>query len=499
MNPSENPGGTRERWVACFHATKSRVSMFQVRRAHAYPRLRRVKACNPPSEHGWTRRMPGAWKAISLTAVILIAAGTGAPSFPKERVGDDVAPVVGRMQIRETDHFTIAYDTSYEALRPLIGRLEGTYDAILRFVAGSGLSSEAPTDRMEVILFNRHEDFTRYLAGIGLRGASVAGIYHQQSNVAAFCNMADNPDLQQITRRIEQFRKQLQQLEGKRSRAPGTRRRRRELRGHLSTLRLRRDALVKRFNRFVIQHEAAHQMFFNLGVHIHGADNPNWLVEGLACQFEVPQRQAGAPRTANLPVLAGGQAAGGMLSRDEVAGKHVPGPQSTCLPPPAAGEVMPPTRTPAKRNDVPTQASRRTSGSHTTLRINHVRLGDFRDALHAAPNAKSISDDAYGKAFADGSFVSLADLISDPKLLGGHVAFRYAQAWALVYYLQPTQRDAFVTYLRRLRTRTPGETAEPLREIDEFKSAFGEPDEAFQRAWVKYMLRLRFDRREAGR
>ncbi len=38
----------RERRVACFHATKSRVSMFCPRGGHAYLRLRRAKACHPP-------------------------------------------------------------------------------------------------------------------------------------------------------------------------------------------------------------------------------------------------------------------------------------------------------------------------------------------------------------------------------------------------------------------------------------------------------------------
>lgn len=401
--------------------------------------------------------MPAAWKTISLTTVMLIALRPAAAGpFPPDRNEASVLLAIAGegFRIHQTDHFNIAYDTSYEALRPLTGRFEGTYNAILRFVAGYGLVSEVPADRLEVILFSQRDDFTRYLAGIGLRGGSVAGIYHQQSNIAAFCDTVTNPDLQQITVRIEQVRKQFQQLKADRSRAgvriPSRtmRKRQRELQGRLSTLRLQHDGLIKRFNRFVIQHEAAHQMFFNLGVHVRGADNPNWLVEGLACQFEIPQPQAGGPPVASPPTSGAGHAARGIL------------------------------------------------------RVNHARLGDFREALHAAPDAKSVSDEAYREALTGGSFISLADLISDPKLFGesgGNIALRYAQAWALVYYLHRARRDAFATYLRRLSTRTPGETAERLREIDEFQAAFGEPDEAFQRAWVRYMLRLRFDRREAGR
>ncbi len=63
----------------------------------------------------------------------------------------------------------------------------------------------------------------------------------------------------------------------------------RELETHLTSLTTQREVFVKRFNRTVIQHEAAHQILFNIGVHVTGADNPPWLIEGLACQFEVPQ------------------------------------------------------------------------------------------------------------------------------------------------------------------------------------------------------------------
>ena len=33
-------------------------------------------------------------------------------------------------------------------------------------------------------------------------------------------------------------------------------------------------------------------MLFNMGVHSRRADNPQWLMEGLACQFEVPESRA---------------------------------------------------------------------------------------------------------------------------------------------------------------------------------------------------------------
>jgi len=368
----------------------------------------------------------------ALTAALSTSAASPPALPPDQEAAARLLTIGGEgFQIRETDHYTLAYDTPYEALRPLIGRLEGTYDAIWRFCEASDLEVKPPGSRLEVLLFARYEDFSEYLAGIGLRAGSVAGAYDPRTNVSAFCHVESSPGLAQITGQMEQVQKRLKRLNGQRSGSPA-RQRREHLQQHLSKLRLQRDALTKKFNRLVIQHEAAHQMLFNIGVHVRGADNPLWLTEGMACQFEVPQ----------------------------------------------AGSTRP------------------------MRRINHLRLADFRDALGASPDVKSISEEVYEEALASRRLVPLVDLITDDELFTGQerdVVFRYAQAWALVYYLHHRNREEFVTYLRRLGTRKPGEHVARQREIEEFESAFGKPDEAFQRRWITYMLELRFDRREAGR
>ncbi len=368
----------------------------------------------------------------ALTATFSTSAASPPALLPDQEAAARLLTIGGEgFRIRETDHYTLAYDTSYEALRPLIGRLEGTYDAIWRFCEANGLGVRLPASRLEVLLFARYEDFAEYLAGIGLRAGSVAGAYDPRTNVSAFCHVESSPGLAQINGQIEQVQKRLKRLKGRESGA-SARERREHLRRHLSKLRLQRDALTKKFNRLVIQHEAAHQMLFNVGVHVHWADNPLWLTEGMACQFEVPQ----------------------------------------------AGSARP------------------------MGRINHLRLADFRDALGASPDVKSFSEEVYEEALASRHLVPLVDLITDDELFTGQerdVVFRYAQAWALVYYLHHRHRKEFVTYLRRLGTRKPGEHVAWQRKIEEFESAFGKPDEAFQRRWITYMLELRFDRREAGR
>ncbi len=190
-------------------------------------------------------------------------------------------------RIRKTDHFSIAYDTSYDTLRPLIGRLEGTYDAIERFLAFNRVDAGERALDLPVILFDRFDDYATYAKGAGVDATSVAGFYGHSTNVAAFCNTSASPPFADVNAEMERLQNRLAALGGGGSSASSDRRK--GIVQRLSSLRAQRDELVKRFNRFVIQHEAAHQVLFNLGAHVRGADNPLWFVEGLACQFEVSQ------------------------------------------------------------------------------------------------------------------------------------------------------------------------------------------------------------------
>ena len=74
-----------------------------------------------------------------------------------------------------------------------------------------------------------------------------------------------------------------------------------------------------------------------------------------------------------------------------------------------------------------------------------------------------------------------------------------AEAWGLVYYLTRRHGESFTTYVRDVAERPPGVAVKPEDEIATFESHIGPPNAGFQRAWIEYMLKLRLDRREAGR
>ena len=174
--------------------------------------------------------------------------------------------------IHRADHFLIASDGNEGVVNPLADRLEAAYQAVVRFCDDLKISIHPPPKPLPVLLFNRHSDFERYASTVGFTGPAAPGCYHPRNNTAAFCNLHDLPKLRDISQRIEQAEAQRD------SSTP---------RERITEWRSQRDKLVETFNRLVIQHEAAHQLLFNIGVLSSDSEFPDWLVEGLACQFEV--------------------------------------------------------------------------------------------------------------------------------------------------------------------------------------------------------------------
>lgn len=213
-------------------------------------------------------------------AVIATAFATCAPAeVPAVKTESARLLALGgeRFSVRRTDHFLIASDGDEGVVNPLADRLEAAYQAVVRFGEDMKLPIHPPPDPLPVLLFNRHSDFEWYAGAVGFNNHTAPGFYYPRNNTAAFCNVLDLPPLRDISQRIEQ-------AETQRDRSVSPER--------IIDWRSKRDAIVETFNRLVIQHEAAHQVLFNTGVLSRDADNPDWLVEGLACQFEVSSPDA---------------------------------------------------------------------------------------------------------------------------------------------------------------------------------------------------------------
>ncbi len=385
-----------------------------------------------------TRTLYRAWVFAVSIATMCVAwthatAGSPKPPPPDEAFEASLVALIGEdAHLRRTDHFAIAYDTAPEIVAALVARLEGTYDAMWRYCEGLELKVAPPEGRLGVLLFDKYEGFKGYREACGIHSGAAAGFYHHGTNLSAFGNTQHMPEMNAVNREIESISARLRDLARKDRSSRATQAQRKALAGRLAGIYAQRDAIAERFNRFVIQHEAAHQMFFNIGVHVRGAENPLWLVEGLACQFEVPQARSA-------------QGVG---------------------------------------------------------RVNHMRLADLRDALGVDLEVRSMSDEDLDAALRSGRMVSLRDLIGDADILsqaGPNTVFRYAQAWGFVHYLNRAHRDQFAKYVTAIAQRQPGVSVDANAEIRLFESHFGPAGEALMHDFAALMLKLRLDRREAGR
>jgi len=195
-------------------------------------------------------------------------------------------PSQQRFRIRQTAHFSIAYDTSELAVVPVCDTIEEVFESVLRFCKWSGIEPKFPPARLPILFFDRLEDFTEYGRSVDVESATIAGFYHHETNIAAFCHARESPAIKPIVVEIERMAGEMRRAEetgiaGKKKQG--------DMEDQLKRLRRLREELSERFNRIVIRHETAHQVLYNLGVHIRRKANPLWLTEGLACQFEVEQ------------------------------------------------------------------------------------------------------------------------------------------------------------------------------------------------------------------
>ncbi len=273
---------------------------------------------------------------VAVACVLLLGAcgGVQAQETPipiDEAAEAELLQIAGDgFRIERTDHFVIAHNTSAEVLRSFLARAERTYDAVFRFCRAGEIPVQAPSHRLAVLFFDRPEEFTQYGERIGFSNPAASGIFSIHLNRAAFFNTENTSKMHELSAVISG-------LEGRLAGGGGLGGDdRRTVRTQLQRARNQRDQYVTQINQLVIQHEVAHQVLYNIGVHTAGAQNPTWLAEGLACLFETPPGSSGAGFTAvnqgRLRDFRSCLTAGGVNQRPQVenlahacrAGKLVP-------------------------------------------------------------------------------------------------------------------------------------------------------------------------------
>jgi hypothetical protein len=212
-----------------------------------------------------------------------VTAGVGpteTPSSENVPETDFLASAGDGFQLRRSPHFLIAYDTEAEALNAFMTRVEATYRTIVRFLDAHDVPSVEPEQPMRIYFFARHDDFHAFAARRGADAKGAYGYYSAREDYAAFFDAKTTPELVDLNRRLDAMNDELRSAADSGARAA--------LLKQLRQLRNLRDRIIATTNLLVVQHEVAHQVFYSLGLHARGGDNPPWLVEGLACLFETP-------------------------------------------------------------------------------------------------------------------------------------------------------------------------------------------------------------------
>lgn len=218
-------------------------------------------------------------------------------------------------EVYRTPHFVVAFDTAAVTAKSLASRLEQTYESVTRFCESCGFPPRSLHRRLEVIFFESPEDYGRYARPFGFNDRGTYGFYSERSNRSAFYNVSNDPGLEEIHAGLQAARESVERLEelvksvrsgselievayadGRRLRLTRSQAKDKveETRRKIKSLDIRQQTYCDRINRTVVQHEAAHHILYNNGLHARFAANPKWLIEGLACMFETPPGSGGS-------------------------------------------------------------------------------------------------------------------------------------------------------------------------------------------------------------
>jgi hypothetical protein len=254
-------------------------------------------------------------RLVPTIALVLV----GVVSF-RARAADDIADdpaqeaalleLVGSdFQIKRTPHFVVAHNADAAVVNSFVARIEQTYRTIYHFCQLNKIDARRPDKRLEIIFFAKREQYDEYARSIRFPSAGTYGVYYEPTNRSAFFNANTDPEMKEVQASIVAARQTVDQLQKMVAGVRDNRTRiviryqngqtatltrseaEREIdksRRQLKSLDAQRASYADRINRTVVQHEVTHQVFFNAGVHVRGARNPKWLVEGLACLFETP-------------------------------------------------------------------------------------------------------------------------------------------------------------------------------------------------------------------
>lgn len=203
----------------------------------------------------------------------------------------EMRDLIGRsdMKFQRSKHFLLMHDTPDTKTKGKLTRaderlqlLETVYESfLLRFYA-YGVALEIPKERLKVVLFNEHKDYSLFAERLSPGLSSAGGFWSGGHNTAIFYDHGTTEQFKAMSElsKILQARK----VDAVRERTANA----------ANTVRLA-DTIsmlveIERENSdiTVVSHETTHQMAGNTGLLPRHVLIPSWVHEGLATYFETP-------------------------------------------------------------------------------------------------------------------------------------------------------------------------------------------------------------------
>jgi hypothetical protein len=149
--------------------------------------------------------------------------------------------------VSSTGHYLVVHPAGQGHL--WAQRFEELYRSFYYYAATRGFQPSKPEFPLVAIVFGSREDFAKYSRKKGVEVGGVAGYYSMKSNRIVMYDQSG---------------------------------------GGVNTKNSRVSKLWRFINATIIIHEATHQMAYNVGIHNRFAEQPSWVVEGIATMFEAP-------------------------------------------------------------------------------------------------------------------------------------------------------------------------------------------------------------------
>ena len=202
--------------------------------------------------------------------------------------------------VHSTRHFVLFYDTTKEFAVSRGVSLEKAFDSFMYYFNMRKLRPKLLEKRLVVILLKDRNDYLKYAKEVdGADLAWSAGYYSQRTNRATFYDDTTGPAAEKAEQDVVKWRERVKELNTQISAANAKGQRglvnqltveRNRISNGIAQWSLRVDNAVGLINNVKTVHEAAHQLAFNTGVQKRQVDYPLWFSEGLACSFEVEDR-----------------------------------------------------------------------------------------------------------------------------------------------------------------------------------------------------------------